>query len=153
MPANKGKCPECIRLTGHCFRKTYTVKGKPVPNSRCREHHLALKRAQKTRTHRNRVEVQYSLEPGGYDALKDYQGGHCAICLKATGATRNLSVDHTHKKCCPGTTACPECVRGLLCSQCNVLLGRARDEVAYFERAIDYLNDPPYQRMRRDGLI
>lgn len=62
------------------------------------------------------------------------QGGACAICRRATGKTRRLAVDHDHQS---GQ------VRGLLCKPCNRLLGHARDDVEFFERAGDYLSEPP----------
>jgi hypothetical protein len=83
-----------------------------------------------------------------YQALYVAQGGRCAICKWATGKTRRLSVDHDHA-CCPGKTSCGKCVRGLLCRPCNTLLGRARDAIEFFQNAIEYLTNPPAQRILR----
>lgn len=69
-----------------------------------------------------------------YEEIKAYQGGRCAICQRATGAYKALAVDHDH------ATGYD---RGLLCSTCNKTLGHARDDVAFFERAIQYLKNPP----------
>lgn len=56
------------------------------------------------------------------------------MCQKATGATKALAVDHRHSD---------NLVRGLLCSPCNVLIGRAGDDVMFFIRGIEYLTNPP----------
>ncbi|MGW6260343.1 endonuclease VII domain-containing protein [Streptomyces sp. NPDC055085] len=82
------------------------------------------------------------MKPHEYEALYRGQNGLCAICERATGKTRRLSVDHDHK-CCPGGVSCGWCVRGLLCRPCNDLLGRARDQREFFARAIRYLQTPP----------
>ena len=64
------------------------------------------------------------------------QRGVCAICgLPETsvykGKVRHLSVDHNHKT---------NQVRGLLCNDCNVMLGWAKDETARLLGAIRYLD-------------
>jgi hypothetical protein len=70
-----------------------------------------------------------------YQELVDMQGGeNCLICGSPRGA-RRLSVDHDH--------ATDE-IRGLLCQNCNDLLGRARNSVVILQRAIDYLSRPAY---------
>ena len=55
-----------------------------------------------------------------YDALLEKQGGHCAMC-PATSSGHNMTddfcIDHDH---ITGK------VRGLLCSSCNLLLGKAK---------------------------
>lgn len=95
------------------------------------------------------------MTPEQYDALLALQGGHCFMC-PATGKARALAVDHDHAKAraeCthPHDESCENCWRGLLCSRCNDTLAHARDEVVFFERAIDYLNYPPAQMWR--GIV
>lgn len=72
--------------------------------------------------------------------LIEFQGGGC-ICMQWTGYngnSRSLSTDHDHKT---GE------VRGALCKHCNDLLGRVRDNPAYFRRMIAYLENPPAKRL------
>lgn len=84
----------------------------------------------------------YGLLAGEYEALYDDQGGRCAICHRATGKSRRLSVDHDH-----AVGDGRDAVRGLLCRPCNDVLGHARDDPAFFERAIDYLKFPPAKKI------
>lgn len=40
---------------------------------------------------------------------------------------------------CPGRNACGRCIRGLLCSRCNVGLGNFRDRPDLLLKAVEYL--------------
>jgi hypothetical protein len=64
------------------------------------------------------------------------QNNVCAICGKPD--TISLAVDHNHK-CCPERTSCGKCLRGLLCKNCNNLLGLADDNADLLLRAVEYL--------------
>jgi hypothetical protein len=63
------------------------------------------------------------------------QGGVCAIChrgetLIVKGTLARLAGDHDH------TTGK---LRGLLCSRCNLAIGRLEERVEVFEQAAAYL--------------
>ena len=59
------------------------------------------------------------------------QDGCCAICGQAEkDLSRQLSLDHCHIR---------GHIRGLLCGQCNTLLGFAKDNVNILREAVDYL--------------
>lgn len=71
----------------------------------------------------------------------------CRICgvdvvtkeRRADGTIRSLLVvDHNHA-CCPGSTSCGECVRGILCIQCNSALGMLKDSPDVALAAYHYL--------------
>ena len=64
----------------------------------------------------------------------DYFERPCAIC----GSREKTHIDHDHE-CCPGRGSCGECVRGTLCSSCNLGLGAFRDDVDKLRKAIEYL--------------
>lgn len=113
---------------------------------RCATHDRAEKNRRKKAAHERYVQKTYSLAPGEYDELYDFQGGRCAICARATGATKNLAVDHDHG-CCSGPTSCGRCVRGLVCGPCNSMLAHVRDNPAVFRRGVTYLYMPPRRRM------
>ena len=66
-----------------------------------------------------------------YNSLFLKQNGCCAICKKHQSEfTISLAVDHDHitKK-----------VRGLLCYNCNMGLGRFKDNLDYLNNASKYL--------------
>jgi len=64
------------------------------------------------------------------------QDGKCAICKQVETATRNgkiktLAVDHCHDT---GN------IRGLLCAQCNTMIGKAKDDRNILLSAVKYLD-------------
>ena len=79
---------------------------------------------------------KYGVSIGFVNALYESQHRGCAVCghpVKVYGRNQNLDkaqVDHDHVT---GK------VRGLLCRQCNLLLGNARDSCEVLEKAIAYL--------------
>lgn len=114
----------------------------PHPGPRCFTHHHAERKRRKAKAQEAHRAATYGLEPGQYAEMYDSQGGVCAICLRAKGTTRALSVDHDHKT---GE------VRGLLCRPCNDMLGHARDDPNFFGRAMNYLVIPPARAVLGKG--
>ncbi len=62
--------------------------------------------------------------------MLEEQGGLCAICLDELPSDRKATVDHCHAT---------NRVRGLLCSECNLGLGKLGDTVERLEAALAYL--------------
>ena len=82
----------------------------------------------------------YGITLAQYEAMLEAQGGTCAICGGAPKDGPSLHVDHDHA-CCPARKkSCGQCLRGLLCEDCNRVLGMFRDEPARFQSAINYLS-------------
>jgi len=123
-------------------------------SSHCKECRRALDRARprnrqewwrkqsKERLQRYRLKRDFNLTLEEYVAMREAQGGLCAICgqperpiKKRHGVVlvQYLSVDHDH---ITGE------IRGLLCDRCNRVLGWAQDQPALLERAAAYLRKP-----------
>lgn len=77
-------------------------------------------------------QYRYGLSPEQYFELYKQQGGKCKICGKTLPEGKYLSVDHDKET---GE------IRGLLCPQCNTLLGMAKDNVDILINAIEYLTE------------
>lgn len=87
--------------------------------------------------HRERM---FGVSSRSYASLLEAQGGHCANCPRTEAENgKALAVDHNHA-CCPGRKSCGECVRGLLCSNCNKALGLVRDSVETLRNMIEYVS-------------
>jgi hypothetical protein len=113
------------------------------PGPRCATCHRAARKMARQRAHQTRVGKVYTLPDGAYEALYVAQGGRCAWPkCRATGRVKRLAVDHDHS-CCPGSTSCGKCVRGLLCGHHNQEIGRNGDDPEVFAGVAAYLRRPP----------
>ncbi len=74
----------------------------------------------------------YGITLEDYERFLEKQNGGCAICGAETAdaSGRRLHVDHCHST---GR------VRGLLCRDCNTILGYSNDQIEILQRAISYL--------------
>ena len=123
-----------------------TVRPTPHGGPRsplCVTHHRARRKRTSARRHELRLESDFGITAEQYWALYEAQGGVCYICQIATGRTKRLTVDHDHS-CTeehPPEKGCPKCIRGLVCSFDNELIGRRGPDA--LRRAAGYLEDPP----------
>src|SRR5690348_3193138 len=73
----------------------------------------------------------YGITTEIYNQMWAEQKGCCAICKRhETEFAKRLHVDHCH------TT---KKVRGLLCHNCNLAIGRLREDVDVLLNAVEYL--------------
>ena len=147
-------CVDCRIDPPKTVRKI--VSGGSVLTWRCHTHTRTKQRRDKQARRFAYVARQYGLSPEQYVALLEFQDYRCAVCRIANGTSRALAVDHDHALAKlhghPEDKACIECVRGLLCGIDNQqVLGRLG--VNQLQNAINYKNDPPFQRMRRLGIV
>lgn len=78
---------------------------------------------------------RFGITPDQYSAMLANQGGVCAICqsgekAKHGSTVRKLCVDHCHDT---------GVVRGLLCRDCNIGIGKLGHSSETLRRAADYL--------------
>jgi hypothetical protein len=78
---------------------------------------------------------KYNLTLDAYEGLLASQNGLCACCGRIPTDRLGFTVDHDHK-CCPDQEeSCGSCVRGLVCSRCNVALGLLKDSPDFLRKA------------------
>lgn len=80
-----------------------------------------------------KLEKKFNLTPEDYKTIDLFQSRVCAVCGRPP-KTKRLSVDHNHAS---------GLIRGLLCSFCNRVIGLFRDDIARFEKVLEYLKNPP----------
>jgi hypothetical protein len=87
--------------------------------------------------------ARYGLTLAGFDALLATQGGVCKVCGTGkpggVGGPRGWHVDHDHACCNTRKRSCGKCVRGILCSGCNVGIGCLHEDPVIIRAALDYL--------------
>jgi hypothetical protein len=101
-------------------------------------HNLKKYNAENTDKIRNtKLQKIFGITLIDYNQMLEEQNYLCVICGnketvtdKRTNKIRKLSVDHDHQT---GR------VRGLLCGNCNNLLGRCKDNIKILQSAINYL--------------
>lgn len=84
------------------------------------------------------VAKRYGITAARYVELLEAQGHVCAVCREMSASGCALAVDHDHS-CCPGARSCGNCIRGLLCTNCNMGVGYFKNDIARLQAAITYL--------------
>jgi len=82
------------------------------------------------RRKRSNLMKDFGINADQYDSMLKEQKYVCAICKKPDICDRDLAVDHCH------TT---KKVRGLLCTNCNMALGKFQDDLQNLLNAVEYL--------------
>jgi len=90
--------------------------------------------------HLSDMRKKFGLTTQQYASL--YKDAVCEICgseqsVVIGNTMARLVIDHDHKREDEGV----KCVRGILCHDCNLLLGYAEDNTAILQAAIDYLDN------------
>jgi hypothetical protein len=115
----------------------------PDEKSYLAAHQRARRKTPEGKADVRRMNLHYrGITPEFYDALLLAQDGKCAVCGTTdpgqnSYGPQSFCVDHDWS-CCPPGRNCGNCVRGLLCSNCNRaegLLGCHAQELAdYLKR-------------------
>lgn len=74
---------------------------------------------------------RYGISQALYDQMTSLQNNKCAICDDHPKEESVLQIDHCHFT---GK------IRGLLCRNCNFILGLAKDNAGILRRAAEYLS-------------
>jgi DNA-directed RNA polymerase subunit RPC12/RpoP len=88
----------------------------------------------------------YGITLEDWYALRDFQGGRCAICgrdEKHDGIV--LTTDHSHTD--------PKIVRGLACRYCNHRQIGRNNNPERLRKIADYLEDPPAKQLWGERIV
>lgn len=149
-------CAECTAKTAQVRRSQLAMdvekkctkcgkfKSMRAYSSWCRECHAESTRSQraanpekaKVQARESALRSKYGMSLEDYEVLYTQQGGVCLCCGAPPAEGQPLHVDHDHA-CCPGQKTCGECVRGLLCTGCNLIVGKI--EAGSFDKQFLYV--------------
>jgi len=118
----QARCKACQRSSAQI---SY-AENKPRVLERQKSKYDPLKR-------RERALIEgYGISQDHYDLMFELQVGKCEICFSTDPkhTSGRFVVDHCHDS---------DQVRGLLCGECNFMIGKARDDISLLENAIEYL--------------
>ena len=140
-------CKSCQRKNSKNSRyKKYRVEYRKNHKEEEKKRYIKNRRKRKLYQRELQLKCSYGITLEQYNQLILHQNGKCAICNnKETSKNCNrkikkLSIDHNHKT---GE------IRGLLCDNCNNLLGRAKDNINILQNAIKYLKETKKCRKNR----
>lgn len=133
--ATKTYCADCDRTYARGWRSQ-----DPVRIAVYKRRSIAKAAAADPEYYRKLTLRKFGLTPAAFAALVERSGGRCAICSTADpgGKHDTWHVDHDHR-CCPRGRSCGSCIRGILCSNCNLGLGHFKDNAAILQSAMEYL--------------
>jgi hypothetical protein len=122
-PKRKGRCKECTKRIAREWKAANPEKNKAT-NKKWNDNNYSKKRYRD-------LKREYGITPELYEQMYIEQEGNCKICKRnRTEFAKRLAVDHCHKT---GK------IRGLLCQNCNTLLGNSFDNPETLKRAVEYL--------------
>lgn len=99
------------------------------PRAACK---LCLPKFKKFKGKNKQLKKRYGITIEDYNKMFNNQKGCCAICnIHQSKLNTSLHVDHCHTN---------YKVRGLLCFNCNMAIGRLNDSIDNLQKAILYLN-------------
>ena len=78
---------------------------------------------------------RHNLTEEAYKELVAKYEGTCHSCRDRKAS----HIDHDHE-CCDKAFSCGNCVRGVLCSQCNTALGLLAEDPEKVQRLLDYVS-------------
>lgn len=138
------KNPDYMKKCTRCLENKPKSEFHKDPSSKdglnicCRQCRKEYYEKNKERSRPRTIERTYGIAIEDYNNLLDQQNNRCAICREENESGRALSVDHDHS-CCKGKKSCGKCVRQLLCSSCNFMLGNAKDNPELLKKAAKYV--------------
>ena len=128
------KCPRCKQILARTdfyeLPSRTSSMCRPCANSYSKEWKNRDITAHRKKNMARVLRYRYGIEEKDYEKLWLSQGGRCAICEELSLDGKRLHVDHSHSD---------NKIRGLLCGNCNRMLGLAMDSIQTLYRAADYL--------------
>ena len=120
---------------GISFSKDYRIKKKKI----YKEYNKDYREKNKVHYRKYDLKRKYGLDLEKYESILISQNNKCKICgLDISNYNAYLAIDHDHN-CCPGEITCGKCIRGLLCRNCNQMLGNAKDSIDVLKNGVLYL--------------
>jgi len=117
--------------TAKARRRAYMADYRMRNAEKLRAYGRAYAKANARREKFASIKCSYGLTQEQWTRLLWAQAGLCASCCQAMSPGFNTCVDHDHV-----TGA----VRGLVCRNCNVMLGQSRDSALTLRGGADYLD-------------
>jgi len=130
-----------MKLCGTYSGYVTHIKKKQKPCNSCRNASNEYRRKKRNKDVKKigydpRRFKRHHITKEDYDKLLSKYDGKCWICkdLKA------VHIDHDHTCCNNDSYSCGNCIRGVLCSNCNTGIGLLKDSPKLIKSALKYLS-------------
>ena len=123
----KARCKLCEREDHREAYRKHRQQPGAIEKDRAKGNKFYAEHKNGIRDHN--IRCRYGLEPEKRLLIFMDQDGRCKICKKFVGFNA-IHIDHDHET---GE------IRGLLCGNCNFMLGHAKDDIVTLKAAIKYL--------------
>jgi len=124
----------CCKTCRETYRKSWRNLNRTKDNAVSREWQRRNKEKLKLIRLKWKLKHKFKLPLDAYQKMLEAQDGKCAICKTTVPGRGNklFSIDHCHSSCL---------VRGLLCNNCNSMIGYAKDNSDTLEAGALYLRN------------
>lgn len=87
------------------------------------------------------LKYTYGITLERFGEMVEEQDSKCKVCSEplALDMPRQVHIDHDHN-CCATQKTCGNCIRGLLCRRCNLLVGVVESNLGLLAVIMDYAN-------------
>ena len=129
----QSKCRKCAAEYWKEYYATHAEEREKYRDAHAEERSRQSKEYYATHAEEARkywLKHNFDISLDQYGAMLASQGGVCAICGRPPNG-KALCVDHDHET---------EEIRGLLCDNCNLVLGHSRDNSSLLRAAADYID-------------
>jgi len=114
-------------------RVSYYKRNKEKIDKRCKDYWNKIQESGFSLKREQQLAKIYDLTPKEVANMEEESHGCCFICgVHKSQLKKELFIDHNHET---GQ------IRGLLCSNCNFMLGNAKDNIEILQKGINYLKD------------
>jgi hypothetical protein len=135
----KKRNDRCIECSKSSAKANYERRRSPEELARKREYMREHRLVDPRNAWDIRLRATYNIDADCFDSMLYAQSGGCRICgTTDPGGRGEFHVDHD-RSCCPDKGSCGICVRGLLCTRCNVGIAMFNDSIDLMREAIRYV--------------
>lgn len=144
---NEGRklCSNCRQWLdeGEFGGSSRTLDGLRMECRTCRATDIRLKNQNKPLSEKREswLRRRYGKTPKWFDETLAVQGNACACCGNSEPGKKGWQIDHDHS-CCDvpqGRKICGKCIRGIVCSRCNLAFGVVNDSPELLDKMKNYL--------------
>lgn len=133
----KSPCKECLSEKRKLYAKKYREDNGDIvrekQRNRIKERLSNGDEVLKRNLKNSRLKHLYGITLEEHETMRENQLYSCKICkVNEKELSKGLYIDHCHST---------NKVRGLVCTQCNSMLGMAKDDITVLKEAVKYLEN------------